>query len=218
MMTADEVAVACGLQPFSDFSARLRRFADAYGCEARRTGRTTQVLCQAIACAMEGKSVLLRLSTVRLMEDAARQTRALVTRAAANLGATDYVSEWNPRNVTRFLIKFASGGFIEFTSSADRMLGRRPDCELRDHFEPSARPEKRPCLHRLERAKRCCAVCGLKLRGRKALKIPRLRERMRRADPDAWRALDLVVYETFRRIHHGGAAPAASVVGKRSLF
>lgn len=215
MMTADEVAVACGLQPFSDFSARLRRFADAYGCEPRRTGRTTQVLCQALALATEGRRVLLRFSTVRLAEDAARQTRALVTRAAANLGATDYISEWNP---TRFVIKFASGGFIEFTSSAGRMLGRRPDCELRDHFEPSVRSETRTCLHRLERAKRCCAVCGLKLRGRKALKLPRLRERMRRADPDAWRALGLAVYETFPRMHHDGAAPAAFVVGKRSLF
>lgn len=206
MMTLDEVAVACGLQPFSTFSTRLAEFAAAYGCEPRHSGRTTRTLCLAIAQAREGKRVLLRYATVRLADDARRQAGALDERASADVEATDLVSEWGLQGATRLRIEFATGGVIEFASATERLLGQRHDSVLRDHYD-SARPVDRTCLHRVERAKRRCDACGLKLRSRKVLKLARLRDRMRQADPETWRMLGLETREGAQRLT--SAAPLA---------
>lgn len=188
MMTTDEVAVSCGLESFETFGVVRSRFAGAYGCERVGTGRSTWMLCLAIAQALDGKSVLFHCATAHLAERLAQQAHEMAKRAA-----------WPLYNSTRCRIEFASRGFIEFASTAERLLGQRHDSVLRDHYDP-ARLVDRACLHRVERAKRRCAACELKLRGRKALKLARLRDRMRLADPETWRALGLLHRERCQRL------------------
>ncbi len=54
MLTADDIGKAAGLVPFDDFCAQHSAGPD----EPRRTGRTTRALCEAIAAAANGASVV----------------------------------------------------------------------------------------------------------------------------------------------------------------
>lgn len=192
-MTANDVAVAAGLQPFSSFD-KARRFAATYGCEPRRTGRSKEALCAAIAAAASGKRVVHYVTSMRDSARLADEARQLL----AQMKQRDLHRADSQRGV----LCFVNGGELWFVSSRQRamgMVGMRVDAEFRDHFGGEG-TLLRKCLHRVERAKRRCAVCGLKLRSRARLKVPRLRERMRQADAATFDALGIPSLEATMRV------------------
>ena len=175
-----------GLRSFTTFDS-AREFARRYGCEPRRTGRTTETLCAAMAAATSGKTVVLYLATTEIGRRLQQTAQRLLARAPFLEGVRDGV------------LRFTSGGELHFVASRQRVVGVRVDAEFRDHYAPAAYPRRASCLHRVRRAKRRCAACGLKLREKALLKPARRREYLRQKNPNLFRELGIPALERVAR-------------------
>ena len=54
------------MKPLAEFCDPIQSFAEAYGCEARRSGRTTRSVLDALAAASEGKRVAFGPSGIEI--------------------------------------------------------------------------------------------------------------------------------------------------------
>lgn len=172
-MTADEIAVKIGLRPFAEFCDPIQSFAAAYGCDARRSGRTTRAACQALSAASVGKRVVFvayrqsERDRIAKMLIAAARAADLVVIAVCATG-----------------LELFGGGWVRVVAP----LEPYPRCDqlFGDNHNPLVEPPKRRCLHRLLRAERSCSVCGLKLRRARDLRKARLRQRMMTEQRPIW--------------------------------
>lgn len=164
-LTPDEIVTKIGLKLFTQFCDPIQSLAEVYGCEPRRSGRTTRSAILAMSAASEGKRVIF----VAGSEANRRRISSLLLDIA--LKAEIDALEHGPSG-----IKIAGGGEVRLVAPLEPFS--RCDEIVRDHYDPLAREPRSECLHRLARARRSCAVCGLKLRSVKDIKRARLRQRM----------------------------------------
>lgn len=172
-MTPDEIAVKIGLKPLAEFCEPIQSFAEAYGCEARGSGRTIRFVLYALAAASEGKRVAFVVCG-----DANRRRISSLLLDVSIRAEIDALAH-GPSS-----IEIAGGGSVRLVAPLEPFF--RCDEVVRDNYDPLTSQPKQRCLHRLAKAKRQCSVCGLKLRRARDLRKARLRQRMMTAWRPIW--------------------------------
>lgn len=180
--TPDKVAQLAGLDDFGLRFRAAREFARRYGCEARNTGRTLEVLCRCLAEALNGRRVWLRVATAHFADKLMWEAKTIVAKYPPESAAVAS----NAREM-----RFARGGSLRIDSASAGLAGHRVDFLAEDHYLPGPGGvswSPRLCQHRVPRDGKRCLGCGWRLRGWD-LAQARLRRALVRDQPEVARQL-----------------------------